>query len=60
VKDQLRLSQRHPPERVLDWELSAGVGAGSQWGCWKAEGGAWRPCDERRTELLKETAERKS
>ena len=39
------------PDCVRDWELCAGEEAGSQWGCWRAEGDAWGPNGERTTEL---------
>lgn len=33
--------QQHPPERVRGWVPRAGVGADSQWGCWRAEDDGW-------------------
>lgn len=42
---------RPSPERVPDWELCAGTGAESQWGCWRAEEDGWSPSGERTTEL---------
>lgn len=36
-------------QTVLDWELGVEGAAGCLWGCWRAEGGAWNPSDERTT-----------
>lgn len=44
--------QQHPPECVLGWVRRAGVGADSQWECWRAEEDGWNPSGERMTEEL--------
>lgn len=44
--------QPHQPACVLGSVLCAGVGADSQWECWRAEEDEWNPSGARMTEEL--------